>query len=107
MSEIKYMKVSPVVYQILVERKYATRARDIDDVLRSLLGLPPDHPPVKHYSDEPGQQHADKAQQSNERDSEASRPEASKLACPVKVPSRFIGWTKVERDAFVLNGQVP
>ena len=31
----------------------------------------------------------------------------SKVAFPVKYPLRFIGWTKAERDAFVLTGQVP
>ncbi|MFY9981904.1 MAG: hypothetical protein WAK75_04970 [Methanoregula sp.] len=106
MSEIKDLKVSAEVYRLLVERKNVTRARDIDDVLRSMLGLPPTHPPVKQNSDEPGQ-HADTVQQNNERDSVASRPAASKVAFPVKVPSRFIGWTKAERDAFVLTGQVP
>lgn len=106
MSEIKDLKVSAEVYQLLVERKNITRAWNIDDVLRSMLGLSPTHSPVKQNSDEPGQ-NADTVQQNDERGSVASRPAASKVAFPVKVPSRFIGWTKAERDAFVLNGQVP
>ena len=40
MSEIKDLKVSAEVYRLLVERKNVTKARDIDDVLRSIPGFP-------------------------------------------------------------------
>lgn len=45
-------KLSEDVYWKLVEMKFKTRARSVDEVLRVLLGMPANHTRVKHYSHE-------------------------------------------------------
>ena len=46
------ISVTKEVYLKLVEIKFNSRRRSIDDVLRVQLGLIPRHSPVKKYSDE-------------------------------------------------------
>ena len=48
------LKVSDEVWQRLIKIKYDRRFRNIDDALRSVLGMKIVHPPVKNFSDEGG-----------------------------------------------------
>jgi hypothetical protein len=48
------LKVSEEVWQRMIMIKYDQRFRNMDDTLRSVLGMKIVNPPVKNYSDEGG-----------------------------------------------------